>query len=239
MSSEIKNHKLDKTIKYPQDDPLFYLYNHDLDVKGSEIFLGGVDRGYEVAPDGAEPGVDYVMANRFIKNARTLMKNKPKDDLLVHMSSCGGDWNFGMAIYDSIRAYPNRVTILAYGHARSMTSIILQAANKRVLMPHCDFMFHLGSYGDYGTQKEVESNISFYKKSTTIMLDIYSSRMKERGKFQNKTIKYIKDWLKREMDKRENVWMTPKQAVELGLADEVFDYNWTNLFKYTESQSHR
>lgn len=236
---EARNHKLDKKIRYQQDDPLFYIYNHDLDIKGSEIFLGGVDRGYEITPDGSEPGVDYVMASRFIKNARTIMKSRPNDNLLVHQVTCGGDWNFGMAIYDAIRAYPNHVTILAYAHARSMSSIILQAANKRVLMPHCDFMIHMGSYGDIGTQKEVESNISFYRRTTPIMLSIYASRMKERGKFENKTLEQIKRWLKKEMDHKENVWMTAKQAVEYGLADEIFDYNWSNLLKYTEKQSFR
>jgi ATP-dependent protease ClpP protease subunit len=144
-----------------------------------------------------------------------------------------------MAIYDAIRAYPAKATILAYAHARSMSSIILQAANKRVLMPHCVFMFHMGTYADFGTQKEVESNLEFFKRHNTTMVDIYAMRMKERGLLSAHTLQYIKRWIRERMDKKENVWLTAKQAVDYGLADEIFDYNWQNLTSYDAQQDLR
>lgn len=238
---EVRDHQLDKRTKYRQDDPMYYIYNHDVDIRGNEIYLTSVDRGYEAVEDleGGEIGVDYVMASRFIRNIRTCAKHNSTQDLLIHQMSCGGDWNFGMAIYDAIRAYPNRVTILAYAHARSMSSIILQAANKRVLMPHTSFMFHLGSYADHGTQKEVESNMEFYRKTTPRMIEIYAARMKESGKYSTRTLAWIKRWIKDRMNEKENVWLSAKQAVELGLADEVFDYNWARLTEYTDAQQIR
>jgi ATP-dependent protease ClpP protease subunit len=238
--AEARDHKLDKRVRYPQDDPMYYIYNHDVDLKGNEIFITSIDRGYEVTEEGEEPGVDYVMASRFIRNTRTLMKHSgDSTPLLIHMMSCGGDWNFGMAIYDAIRAYPAKATILAYAHARSMSSIILQAANKRVLMPHCSFMFHMGTYGDYGTQKEVESNLEFFKRNHTTMVDIYAARMKERGLLSPHTLPYIRRWIKERMDKKENVWLSAKQAVDYGLADEIFDYNWEKLTFYDSQQDLR
>lgn len=215
---------------------MYYIYNHDVDIRGNEIYLTSVDRGYEVVEGTEEPGVDYVMASRFIRNIRTCAKHNDKQDLLVHQMSCGGDWNFGMAIYDAIRAYPNRVTMLAYAHVRSMSSIIIQAANKRVLMPHTSFMFHLGSYADSGTQREVESNLEFYRRTTPRMIEIYAARMKESGLYSTRTLGWIKKWLKDRMKEKENVWLSAKQAVELGLADEIFDYNWSRLTEYTEAQ---
>lgn len=237
--AETRDHKLDSRLKYRQDDPMYYIYNHDVDIKANEIYLTGVDRGYEVAPEGAEPGVDFVMASRFIRNIRTCMKHNPDSALLIHQLTAGGDWTFGMAIYDAIRAYPNLVTVLGYGHVRSMSSIFFQACNKRVLMPHCTFMFHMGTYADSGTQKEVESNVEFYKKTTARMVEIYAARMKEQGKLSHHTLPYIKRWLRERMDRKENVWLSAKQAVEYGLADEIFDYNWVRLKEYDDKQKTR
>ena len=41
-----------------------------------------------------------------------------------------------MAIFDAIKICRSHVTILVYGQAESMSSIILQAADKRIMMPN-------------------------------------------------------------------------------------------------------
>ena len=46
------------------------------------------------------------------------------------MHSVGGNWNDGMAIFDAIELCQSYVTIIVYGQAESMSSIILQAADK-------------------------------------------------------------------------------------------------------------
>ena len=242
MKNETKNHKLTPRTKIKLKGE--YLLNniHDCDISPEHnlIFLFGVDRGYEVVNGTEEPGVDFVMANRFIKNMTVCMQQNPKTDVLVLMKTMGGSWEEGMAIYDAIRACPTGVTILNYTHARSMSSIIFQAANKRVMMPNSIFMFHNGTFGIEGTQKKVESTIKFYSKSTNIMLEIYTQRMKEAGhKYSDKPITWIKKWLKDQMDKKEDVFLTAKETVELGLADEIFDYNWDNLLIYTDEQIER
>ena len=56
-----------------------------------------------------------------------------------------------MAIYDAIQACKSYVTI-GYGQAESMSGIILQAADNRLMSPHSHFMAHFGSTdcsGDY------------------------------------------------------------------------------------------
>jgi ATP-dependent protease ClpP protease subunit len=192
----------------------------------------GVDRGYETTADGSEPGIDYVIAKRFIKNLNLCMRVSPDKPIVIHMKTCGGDWNEGMAIYDAIRSCPSPVIILNYTHARSMSSIILQAADKRVMMPHSYFMIHDGTYGIEGTYKGVMSNLEFDKRSEKVMLDIYAEKMAEKGKFQGQDVTKIKKWLRSEMDKKEDVFFTAEEAVAFGFADEIFNYNWSDLTKY-------
>ena len=62
------------------------------------------------------------------------------------MHSVGGEWSDGMAIYDAISMSRSYITIIAYGQAESMSSIIFQAADRRLITPNTYFMSHYGSY---------------------------------------------------------------------------------------------
>lgn len=236
-----RNYKLDHKLKIRQDDPLYYILENDLDLKSNHIYLfgiesyingGGVDAAYE-------PGVEYVMANRFIRNLNICMRVNPQVPLVIHMKTNGGEWTEGMAIYDAIRAFPWPVTILNYSHARSMSSIIFQAGNKRVMMPNSYFMFHDGTFGMEGTIKQVKSAVKFEKLAEFTMLDIYAKSMQNHGIFAQKSQQIIKKWLRSQMDKHEDVYLTAKQAVEYGFADEIFDADWSKLTNYTEEQLER
>jgi ATP-dependent protease ClpP protease subunit len=177
-------------------------------------------------------------------NGRSVYNLTVEDDntyvasnVVVH--NCGGFWEEGMAIYDTIRSCPWPVTILNYTHARSMSSIIFQAANKRIMMPNSSFMFHDGTFGIEGTVKQVKSAVRFGDVADKTMLEIYAKMMNEQGEFKGKGTDKIKIWLRKEMDKKEDVYLIAEDAVKYGLADEVFDYNWSNLTVYTEKQLER
>lgn len=173
-------HKLDHKLKTPYIDLMFQIQEYDIDLRSNHIYLMGVDRGYESEPNGQEPGIDYVIAKRFIKNINICMRVNPNKPIVIHMKTCGGDWNEGMAIYDAIRSCPSRVIILNYTHARSMSSIIFQAADKRVMMPNSYFMYHDGTYGIEGTYKGAMSNMEFDRRSEAAMLNIYAEKMCEK-----------------------------------------------------------
>lgn len=225
-------HKLDKKIKATSEDLIYHLHQFDIDLKSNHIYLMGVDRGYEVEPGVMEPGVEFTMANRLIKNINICMRVNPDTPIVIHLKTCGGLWEEGMAIYDAIKSCPSQVTILNYTHARSMSSIIFQAADKRVMMPNSIFMFHDGTYGIEGTVKMVRSAVEFDKKNDKTMLEIYAQKMNESGKMQGLGIPKITKWLRTQMDKKEDVFLTAKETVNLGLADEIFNYDWSTLTKY-------
>ncbi len=213
------------------------IHEYGLDAEDFNIYLEGIPKECGSAADLEEPGVEYQMASRFIKNLHILSALDRKRPILIHMKTCGGFWEEGMAIYDAIKACPNPTTILSHTHARSISSIILQAARKRALMPHSYFLFHEGSLALAGTTKGVLTSAEWIKKVLNpTMLEIYTSSLKRKGKFSAWPANRIRVMLQRQMDKKEDVFLTAKQAVEWGFADEVFGadgkFDWASLRKF-------
>ncbi len=228
------SHKIDKLVGYIADDPIYQIHEFNIDLKTNHIYLTGIHdyiiSNFEDPTE--EPGIEYAMTSRFVKNLNILMR-KSNDPILIHMKTSGGDWQEGMAVYDTIKACPNRVTILNYSHARSMSSIIFQAADKRVMMPNSIFMFHEGSFSFEGTTKQFRSAHQEDVRARKIMLDIYTEAMKESGCMSSKTKPQIRRWLTDQMDRKEDVFMSAEQTVEYGFADEIFGqdghYDWKKL----------
>lgn len=234
----MSDHKLDHSLKAKSEDPVWHLHEYDLDLASNHIYLFGSE-AYNVGNGGefdSEPGIEYIIANRFIRNLNLCMRVNPNEPILIHMKTCGGYWEEGMAIYDAIKSCPFPVTILSYTHARSMSSLIFQAANKRVMMPHSTFMFHDGTLGIEGTVKQVNSSVEFSKVCDDQMMKIYVDAMKHQGKFMHRSRKWIQAWLRDQMDKKEDVYLAAEQAVEFGFADTIFDYNWKKLMEYSSEE---
>lgn len=221
-----------KRVNSALHDAIRDVHEWNIDVRQFAIHLTGEIRTYDNNEIPDEPGVEYQMSARLIKNVQILSDLDSTRPILIHMKTCGGDWMEGMAIYDVLKYASNPIVILNYTHARSMSSIILQAADKRVMMPHSHFMFHDGTMMLSGTYRGFMSNVEWAKKERPIMLDIYASRMKERGKFsKNAKVDIIKK-LDDQMLKKEDVFLTAQESVSWGLADSIFDGNWQKLTKY-------
>ncbi len=174
-------------------------------------------------PSNLEDGIDWACANTFLKNL-LLLNACNHTPIVVHSCTCGGEWAYGIAIYDAILTSPSPVIVLAHAHARSMSSIIPQAAKKRVLMPNCDFMAHFGGSGYEG---DARSFIAEGKYSDTLdarMLDIYTARC-ARGPFFRRN-KYSKDrtreYLVRQMNSIREWYMPAAEAVDKGFMDGIF-----------------
>lgn len=233
------SHNIDKRIIYKTDDPVLQIHDNNIDIRANHIYLFGEDSYVLSDGSGEEPGVEWTMANRFIRNLNILMR-KSDDPILVHLKTCGGVWEEGMAIYDAIKACPNKITILSYTHARSMSSLIFLAADKRVMMPHSKFMFHEGTMSMSGTVKQYRTEGEELDKAGDDMLKIYIDAMKDNGKMKKWSKERIKEWLISMMDKKEEVYLDAKQAVQYGFADEVFGadgiYDWKKLLEYQDDE---
>lgn len=226
-------HNADKGASYRREfSSIDWVHEYDIDVEKRDIFLFGREEYVSTEEERDEPGIEWTIANRFIKNLR-ILEAMGGSTILVHMKSNGGDFAEGMAIYDAIKACTCEVVILNYTHARSMTSIIFQAASWRAMMPHSFFMYHYGDDTFEGTTRQFRTYAEWSKRMDEQMLDIYVDRMKEAEHWTGKSDQQIRNQLIREMQKKEDVFLTAEQAVEQGLADEVFGaggkYDWAKL----------
>ena len=149
----------------------------NLDVDNRTLYMGSIHNDIE----SGESGVDSSMAEYFIKGMHVLDSKNDKPITII-MNNPGGDWYHGMAIYDSIKHSKSHCTIKVYGHAMSMGSIILQAADHRVMMPNSRFMIHYGYDGRYGHSKIFERWADEGKRVNVQMENIYLDMIMEKEK---------------------------------------------------------
>src|SRR5271166_6582243 len=112
-------------------DDVDRFHDYSIHIPSRTIFMGTENLS---ETDFEESGVDTSMAERQIKNLH-LLDSISKDEITILMNNIGGDVIHGMAIYDAIRSCQSHITIKVLGHAMSMGSIILQAADERLMLP--------------------------------------------------------------------------------------------------------
>ncbi len=211
-----------------QNDLLYDLHNYSASLKTREIFLHN-----HFSSDDSNPGVEYRMANTFIKNINAL-DNHNHNHILIHMQSVGGEWSDGMAIYDAITHCQSYVTIIAYGQAESMSSIILQAADSRIVTPNSYFMCHYGSSDATGEYLNVQNWMAYEKHICNIMLDIYAGQCVNGKFFKDKygdklTITKVKNFLNTKL-KQGDWYINAEDTVHYGFADGVLgSRNYSNI----------
>lgn len=197
-------------------DDLDCIHDHSLNIKSRTIYVHSEPHFDD------EIGVSFHMASKFIKNLDYL-NSLSSDEIFVKFITVGGDWNYGMAMYDAIANSQSYVTAISFAHARSMSSIIIQAADTRLIHKHADFMVHYGTYGDEGDLREVMSSMDYYKKSNERMLDIYTDKCLS-GQFatENKMKeKELKEYIRQQIEKKTAWWMSAEEALYYGFVDKV------------------
>jgi ATP-dependent protease ClpP protease subunit len=155
-------------------------FDHNIDIDNRTIYMGSL--GY--SPDGSETGVDHLMTEYFIKGMHLLESRSEHKDILILMNNLGGDWYHGMAIYDSIKNSSCNCTIKVYGHAMSMGSIILQAADHRIMMPNSRFMIHYGYNGSISHTKIFEKWPDEGKRINYDMENIYLDKILDKEDYE-------------------------------------------------------
>ena len=146
-------------VNLNKENDISYLHDHNIDIQNREIYL----HSYLCEAE-EEGGVDYRSAVKFEKNLRylNLLSLEP---ILVHMHLPGGDWQDCLGMFDAIRASKAKVIILAYAKAESSSSVLLQAADVRVLMPNTNVMIHYGSFSmDAEHSKAAAAGIEWTEK---------------------------------------------------------------------------
>lgn len=124
-------------------------------------------------------------------------------EIRIILSTEGGDFYAGLAIYDLLKAFPAKKTIYCAGAVMSAGTIILMAADKRVSLPNTRFMIHYGVDTAESTQAAEEN-----RQGVKWMRDLYTSRCKV-------TKATVSRWLSKE------TWFSSKEALDKGIVDEI------------------
>lgn len=162
--------------------------------------------------DGGESGTDHFMAERIVKNL-LIMDSLSAEPINIIMNNLGGDVIHGMAIYDAIQACRSHVVIKVFGHAMSMGSIILQAADERIMAPNSKVMIHYGTVDLGGHVKNVEKWVEEGKRDDKWMEQMYLFKIQQ--KQPHFSMARLKERLKFD------TILNAQEAVDLGLADKI------------------
>lgn len=196
---------------------LIQIHELNLNIDKREIFLHSF-----ISCDADEPGVDYRCAINLQKNLRILEQINTKP-ILIHMHLPGGDWSDCLGMYDAIKSCQSKTIILAYAKVESSSSVILQAADTRILMPNCHFLVHYGSIYLDADHKAATSNLRWSEGESEKMLDIFSEKCANSPIAKDKNWKKMmaKKHIQSQLSSYSDWIMSANDAVYYGFADGV------------------
>ena len=193
--------------RHSDRDDLSRFHEHDVHLPTRTIYLGS-----ETDDENGESGVNAVMVKKFIKNLRAL-DSASRRPITIVLNNPGGDYYHGIAIYDAIRACRSKIIIEVFGHAMSMGSVILQAADVRIMSENSSQMIHYGTLSYSGHSKTAIRWADQEKRINRRVEEIYWNRMLEKNK--STTLVNIKTLLEHD------TFLTAQESVALGLADHI------------------
>lgn len=204
----------------------------ELYITSERAYVVGMGDGWEAG----EPGVEHSMATKLIMNLRMCHREwGDEEPLLVHLKTCGGHWDQGMAMHNAIQMYPAPVVILNYAEARSMSSILYCAGDRRVMMPDGKFMFHTGFIGGEWTGRQFRTEYMEWEKSMIRMKMVYVERMQEEGsEAEGWTDEKCDEWLEQKMYEHEDAYLDAEESIQWGFTNYIFDGDWDALVEFDD-----
>ncbi len=165
-------------------------------LKDRIIFLGG--------------SITDGVANAVIAQLLFLDHEDPKKDIRIYLNTPGGSVTAGLAIYDTMQYVKADVQTMCVGIAASMGAVLLAAGKKgkRFALPNSEVMLHQVMGGVEGQAIEVEITARHIIKIKDKINQILA---KHAGKPVTKI----------EKDTDRDFYMTPVEAKEYGLIDEI------------------
>jgi len=180
-------------------------YDYDLHIETRTLFIG------DSIPENKESDgeIDADVSQRVIKGLHLLTAAAIDKPITIYINSFGGCFYNGMAIYDAIKACPSHITAYVYGSAMSMGSLILQAADNRLIYPNATMMLHDGYDTRVGDVPQTFFNWAEYsKKMRTVMYQIYADRSGQKPSFWRRKLS-------------NDLILTAREAKGLGLVDGI------------------
>ncbi len=154
--------------------------------------------------------VEDHMASLITAQMLFLEAENPDKDIQLYINSPGGVVTAGLSIYDTMQYIRCDVATLCIGQAASMGSLLLAAGapGKRFALPHARIMTHQPSGGYQGQATDIEIHAREILAVRQRLNEIYV-------KHTGRTLAEVEARMERD------TFMSPEQAKEFGLIDEV------------------
>ena len=157
-------------------------------------------------------GVNDAVASLICAQMLYLEADNPTKDIALYINSPGGMVTAGLAMYDTMQYIRPKVSTLCIGQAASMGALLLCAGEKehRFALPQSRIMIHQPSGGARGQASDIEIHAR----------EILFVRQRLNEIFARHTGQNI-DVVEENMER--DTFMTPIQAQEFGLIDQVVE----------------
>ena len=154
--------------------------------------------------------IDDYVANAVVAQLLFLETQDPGKEISLWINSPGGVITSGLAIYDTMNFITSPVKTVCIGQACSMGSFLLSAGakGKRVSLPNSTIMIHQPSGGAGGQATDILITSNEIQRLKTLLTGKY---VEHTGQDFDKLLDMM------ERDK----FLTPDEALELGLIDEI------------------
>jgi len=154
-------------------------------------------------------GMDDSSAESFQSRIEAL-NLKPEDELSIIINSEGGSVFEGFAIYNKLRALPNKINVKIEGLCGSIATLIALAADHVQMSEVALWMIHRSSSMVQGNQEELKKEIEVLENIDSTLINVYAG--------------------KTGLDKEEiealiskETFYTAEEALKAGFIDEIVD----------------
>jgi ATP-dependent Clp protease protease subunit len=154
--------------------------------------------------------IDDQVANAVVAQLLVLSREDPDTDIQMYINSPGGQIYAGLAIYDTMKMIPNKISTVAVGVTASFGTVLLAAGTKgkRYALPHATIHMHQPLGGAEGQASDIEIQAR----------EILRLKARLAGILSESTGQPL-EAIARDTDR--NFYMDAQAAVAYGLVDQV------------------
>ncbi len=154
--------------------------------------------------------IDDNVATSVVGQILILESEDPEKEIHLYINSPGGSVTAGLAIYDTMQFVKPPISTLCLGQAASMGALLLAAGapGKRYALPYSRIMIHQPLGGAHGPASDIDIQAK----------EILRMREQLNGILQRHTGQPLE---KIQHDTERDFYMTPQDAKEYGIIDEV------------------
>lgn len=147
--------------------------------------------------------------------ARNLMKKDRPKLMKMIINSPGGSVTAAFALIDTMKG--SKIPVYTYGLGEisscGLLTFMAGEPGKRFITRNTAILSHQFSWGSLGKEHELMASVKEFNNTSQRMIDHYK---KCTGQSETTIKKYLLP--------PEDVWLTPKEAIKYGVADQIVDF---------------